>query len=108
MKEAIFDLEDYRAEGSKIFTGRDKGKYVRKESKFDEMEKENDKIYFIIPNNLYSINPSFFEELLINVVTKLGKNKFLEKYEFQNKGEYNYKRPLLESIDRILRENNAL
>ena len=108
MKEATFRLSDYRAKGSKIFTGRDKGKYVRKESKFDKLEKDNDRIKFIIPDNLYSINPSFFEELLINVVVKLGKEKFLEKYEFINEGDYNYERPLIDAIDRILRENNAL
>ena len=108
MKTAIFDLGKYRSEGSKIFTGRDKGKYVRKDSKFDQLEKENDKITFLIPANLYSINPSFFEELLINVVTKLGKEQFLEKYEFKNQGDYNYERPLNDAIDRILRQTNAL
>lgn len=108
MKEETFDLGKYRAEGAKIFTGRDKGKYVRKTSKFDNIEKENDRIFFIIPDNLYSINPSFFEELLINVVVKLGKDGFLNKYEFVNQGDYNYERPLMDAIDRILRENNAL
>lgn len=108
MKTAVFDLEKYRTKGAKVFTGRDKGKYVRQHSKFDEIEIENDKIQFIIPNNIFSINPSFFEELLINVVTKLSKEKFLEKYEFINRGNYKYKKPLMDAIDRILRENNAL
>lgn len=108
MKKARFDLEKYRATGSKIFTGRDKGKYVREKSNFDLLEKENDIIDFHIPDNLFSINPSFFEELLINVVLKLGKEKFLSKYNFINEGNYNYEKPLLEAINRILRENNSL
>ena len=108
MKQAIFELEKYRARGAKVFTGRDKGKYVRNTSKFDEVEKNNDKIIFKIPANLFSINPSFFEELLINVVIKLGKDGFWEKYEFVNEGNYKYEKPLNDAIDRILRENNAL
>jgi len=108
MNNNIFDLGKYRAKNSKIFTGRDKGKYVRNESKFDDLEKNNDSVVFIIPDNLYSINPSFFEELLINVVKKLGKEGFLKKYTFENEGNYNFKRPLMDAIDRILRQNNAL
>lgn len=108
MKEAIFELEKYRSKGSKVFTGRDKGRYVREDSKFDKLEKDNDSITFVIPDNIFSINPSFFEELLINVVTKLGKDKFMEKYKFINEGNYKYEKPLFDAIDRILRENNAL
>ena len=108
MKEVIFKLEIYRSKGSKVFTGRDKGKYVRETSMFDELEKNNDKVIFVIPDNLFSINPSFFEELLINVVSKLGKEKFLEKFLFKNDGTYKYEKPLNDAIDRILRENNAL
>jgi hypothetical protein len=108
MNQAIFNLEDYRSPDSRIFTGRDKGKYVRKTSKFDEMERISDSVKFIIPDDLYSINPSFFEELLINVVSKLGKEKFLRKYIFENRGSYNYSKPLMDAIDRILRESNAL
>ncbi|WP_452600621.1 DUF4325 domain-containing protein [Pontimicrobium sp. MEBiC06410] len=108
MKEAIFELEKYRTKGAKVFTGRDKGKYVRLESKFDELEENNDKITFKIPANLFSINPSFFEELLINVVSKLGKDNFYKKYTFINDGKYKYEKPLNDAIDRILRENNAL
>lgn len=108
MKTAVFDLEKYRTKGAKVFTGRDKGKYVREHSKFDDIEKNNDKIEFIIPDNIFSINPSFFEELLINVVTKLGKQDFLAKYKFTNRGSYKYEKPLMDAIDRVLRENNAL
>ena len=41
-KENIINLEDFRAREkdriSKVFTGRDKGEYVRKNSKIDELE----------------------------------------------------------------------
>ena len=76
------ELETYRTKGAKIFTGRDRGEYVRTESKIDEIENKFDRIEFVIPDNIYSINPSFFEELFVNVVLKLGKEGFYKKFEF--------------------------
>jgi hypothetical protein len=107
MKNKIY-LEHHRTKGAKIFTGRDRGESVRKKSDIDNIEKEHEIVEIIIPDNLFSINPSFFEELFVNVVTKLGKEKFYEKFKFTNDGRYNYKKPLEEAIDRILREKTAL
>ena len=101
-------LETYRTKGAKIFTGRDRGEYVRNKSKIDKIERENEEVIIVIPDNLYSINPSFFEELFVNVVTKLGKEKFYEKFNFKNDGKYNYEKPLKEAVERILREKTAL
>ena len=102
------NLEDFRTPKAKIFTGRDRGEQVRKDSKIDEIESKFDKVDFIIPANLYSINPSFFEELFINVVKKLGEDNFHQKFNFINEGKYNYEKPLKEAINRILREKTAL
>ena len=69
MKEYTFYLEDFRVKDesqkkiAKIFTGRDFGEYVRIQSNIDDIEKTNDIIHVIIPDNIYSINPSFLEEL---------------------------------------------
>jgi hypothetical protein len=108
----IINLEDFRVvEGNKIakvFTGRDRGLYVRTESKIDNIETKYDIVEIIIPNNIYSINPSFFEELFDNVVTKLGKEMFLQKFKFTSQGNYNYEKPLIEAIERILRNKTAL
>jgi restriction endonuclease Mrr len=101
-------LETYRTKGAKIFTGRDRGEYVREKSNIDRIENENEEVIIVIPDNLYSINPSFFEELFVNVVTKLGKENFYEKFNFKNDGTYNYEKPLKEAVARILREKTAL
>ncbi|WP_025866313.1 STAS-like domain-containing protein [Prolixibacter bellariivorans] len=93
---------------SKVFTGRDRGKKVREDSKIDKIEAENDTVEIIIPDNIYSINPSFFEELFVNVVRKLGKERFLAKFNFTSVGDYVYEKPLNEAIDRILRSKTAL
>lgn len=102
------NLELYRTKGAKIFTGRDRGREVRIACKIDSVAEQYDKIDIIIPSDLFSINPSFFEELFINVVKKYKEDKFYEKFNFINKGEYPYEKPLKEAIKRILRENTAL
>lgn len=102
------DLEDYRTRGSKVFTGRDRGKDVRLRSKLDEIESNFSEVYVIIPDNIYSINPSFFEELFLNVVLKLGKEGFLNKFKFESIGAYRFEKPLIEAIDRILRKKTAI
>lgn len=106
--EYTIRLEDYRAKGAKVFTGRDRGAQVRKDSKLDEIEPKSDKVNFIIPDNVYSINPSFFEELFENVVTKLGKDGFYAKFNFVSEGEYHFEKSLNEAIDRLLRKKTAL
>lgn len=112
-KENTINLEDYRVKGkdgtiAKVFTGRDRGEDVRIASKIDEIEKNYEEIIIIIPDNIYSINPSFFEELFVNVVLKLGREKFGEKFNFESLGNYNYQRPLSEAIIRILRKKTAI
>jgi restriction endonuclease Mrr len=110
--ENIINHEDFRVKDgqriSKVFTGRDRGKYVRENSKIDEIESNFDSVNIIIPNNIYSINPSFFEELLVNVVKKLGKEEFLKKIHFTSEGDYDYNSPLNQAIDRILKNQTAL
>lgn len=112
-KTYVINLEKFRVTDedglvAKVFTGRDRGEDVRKSSDIDKIEEMYDKIIIIIPDNIYSINPSFFEELFVNVVIKLGKDKFLEKFTFNSIGSYNYEKPLSEAIMRILRKNSAI
>lgn len=108
IKQNTIYLEDFRTKGSKIFTGRDRGLNVRHECRIDEIEEIYDEIIIVIPDNLYSINPSFFEELFLNVVSKLGKDEFYKKFKFESLGNYDYKKPLNEAIDRILRKKTAI
>jgi hypothetical protein len=112
-KDNIINLEDHRVIGkdgtiAKVFTGRDRGEDVREASSIDKIEAKYDEVKIIIPDNIYSINPSFFEELFVNVVIKLGREKFLEKFKFESIGNYNYEKPLSEAIVRILRKHTAI
>ena len=108
MTEQVINLENHRVKGSRVFTGRDRGEQVRKDSKVDKLVKENDSIKIVIPRDIYSINPSFLEEFLINVVSKLGKEGFHKKVYFESKGPYNINKSLSEAIERILRKKSAI
>lgn len=112
MVEKIINLEDFRVKKgnaiSKVFTDRDRGEIVREKSMIDDLEEKSDKVTIIIPENIRSINPSFFEEMLKNVVKKLGREGFLSKFSFLSKGTYNYQKPLNEAIERILRTDTAI
>lgn len=112
-KGNTINLEDFRVvdkEGNiaKVFTGRDRGRDVRINSNLDAIEAQNNEVVIIIPNNIYAINPSFFEELFINSVLKLGREGFLSKFKFRSEGSFNFEKPLLEAIERILRNKTAL
>jgi hypothetical protein len=111
-KENTINLEDFRVKDgqrvSKVFTGRDRGKSVREKSKIDEVEAKYEEVNIVIPDNIYSINPSFFEEFLVNVVKKLGKEEFLKKFKFASEGDYEFESPLYQAIDRILKNQTAL
>lgn len=108
MSTYIIDLEKYRTPNAKIFTGRDRGEEVRVKSEIDRFANEFDNVEIHIPSDLFSINPSFFEELFINVVKKYKEDGFFKKFIFKNDGEYPYEKPLKEAVNRILRENTAL
>jgi len=109
MTTNTIDLELYRTEKSKVFTGRDRGIEVRELSRIDYFESISDKVIIIIPEEIRSINPSFLEELLVNVVTKLKAEGFFKKFVFDNKSpRYKIEIDLEEAIDRILRNENAL
>ncbi|MDP4581717.1 MAG: hypothetical protein NWS66_02440 [Saprospiraceae bacterium] len=104
----IIDLQTYRTPNSRVFTGRDRGIEVREASKIDILEAECETITIAIPDDIGSINPSFLEEFLYNVVIKLQPDIFFKKFNFQNNGRYKINNDLHEAVERIVREENAL
>lgn len=104
----MINLEKFRTPGARIFTGRDRGAQVREESNIDKLIDSGEYIEVIIPTDIITINPSFLEEFIKNVVKKLGRDNFLAKVSFVNTGEYKIESNLETAIERILRKNNAL
>lgn len=109
MNQSVINLEDYRTTGSKVFTGRDRGSDVRKRSGIDHLANSSDKVIIEVPADIRSINPSFLEEFLYNVVRNLGKDTFYEHVKFSFLGtRYDIGKDVDEAVDRILRKKNAL
>ncbi|MDD7887319.1 DUF4325 domain-containing protein [Flavivirga sp. 57AJ16] len=109
MNKTSIDLENHRTKGSKVFTGRERGISVRKNTKIDVLINEYEQVEIIIPTDIMSINPSFLEEFLTNVVKSLGKDDFYKKIKFvSNSKRYDIALDLEEAVDRILRNENAL
>ena len=108
MEAQLIDLNKYKTPNSKVFTGRDNGRKIREESGIDVLEISATRIKVLIPAGIYSINPSFFEEFFFNVVRRLGRDKFLEKFEIVSEGRLKYDTILIEAVNRILRTKTAL
>jgi hypothetical protein len=108
MEAYKINLEEYRTPGSKVFTGRDRGIEVRQASKIDSLEPCHQKIEILVPADIRSINPSFLEEFLFNVVCRLRVDGFNAKFRFITPGRYDIQSDLEEAVERILREENAL
>jgi hypothetical protein len=105
----IIDLEDYRTKGSKVFTGRERGRQIREKSQIDTLINQFSLIEISIPKDVMSVNPSFLEELLYNVVKELGYDNFFKRIKFVSESDrYNIEDDLIEAVERILRTNNAL
>lgn len=100
------NLQNYRTPNSKVFAGRDRGIEVREDSKIDILEADYETITIVVPDDIGSINPSFLEEFLYNVVT-LQTDIFFKKFKFQNNGRYKINNDLLEAVERIVREKSA-
>lgn len=110
-KDNIIDFEDFRTvisgKPSKVFTGRDRGAEVRSKSKIDELLSRYDTVTLVIPNDIYSITPSFLEEFLKHAVEKYGRG-IVSKLLLSAANEYDLSEPMDEAIDRILSTSSAL
>lgn len=96
----IIDLARYKAQDSRVYTGRTQGESVRRELKLSSIEKDNDEIEILIPEETASLNPSFFLGLLYDSIKALGIENFRTKYHiiFQTKNE-ELKRTLARNIE---------
>lgn len=76
------NLGDFKNSYSSVFTGRPQGKLVRQTLNLDKIDKNTEVVYFIVPEGVTSINPSFFLGLLFDSYKKL-KDNFNSKYKFK-------------------------
>ena len=58
------NLQQYRIPNSKILYGKDFGIQARRKLKLDEIDKTEEQVTIIIPNDIWSLNSSYFRECL--------------------------------------------
>jgi hypothetical protein len=79
------DLDGHRTAGVRVFAGRDRGKKVRDSSRLDELERECDTICVVVPEDVFSINSSFFLGMFGPSIARLGEIEFRRRFQFEGK-----------------------
>ena len=67
---------------AKVFSGRERGKHWRREFGLDELDHDDSIVEVLIPEDILSINLSFFLSLFGESVRYLGEEDFRRKYKF--------------------------
>jgi hypothetical protein len=100
MTELYVGLERFLTQGSKIFSGRDRGKEVRRALKLDEVDASKSTVVVHVPEDAFSVNSSFFLGLFTASIERLGESGFREKYRFTGK-------PIDRVVDEAIRVTTA-
>lgn len=77
------DLNNCKRKNVKVLSGRDVGIDFRKKFKLDDIDMNKESVEVIVPEDLYSINSSFFLGLFGPSVRHLGEEGFKKKYQFK-------------------------
>ncbi|MDE5881710.1 MAG: STAS-like domain-containing protein [Muribaculaceae bacterium] len=97
------ELNNYRTMSgnttSRVFTGRERGAEVRVQSGIDNLFSESEPLKVVIPDDVFSITPSFLEELFKNIVMRYGKETVLKNVKFT--GKYRIRNAFDEAVNRI-------
>ena len=100
------DFNRFRSLESRVFSGRDRAGLIRKEIDFDKLLTNCESIQISIPDDIYSINTSFFLGLFGSTVRRLGEEKFRKRFKFIC--SETIKNDLEEGIDRALKEKSVI
>ena len=101
------DLDDYRSENVILFSGRARGEALRKKLNLDRVDLDPiKKVVFLVPDEIVSLNSSFFLGLFSQSVKRLGENAFRAKYIIKAPPEI--EGDVDEGIRHALRDSNPL
>ncbi|HXC61841.1 MAG TPA: hypothetical protein VNV63_04125, partial [Nitrospiria bacterium] len=77
------DLGEARtSKEARVFSGRERGKYWRQYFKLDQLDQDDSTVEVVIPEDILSVNLSFFLSLFGESVRHLGSVDFKAKYHF--------------------------
>lgn len=96
---------DFSKLGMPVFTGRQRGKDARKKLGLDSMP-EGEACSVLVPDDVYTITSSYFLGLFGPSVRSLGRDEFLDRFDFQAPPHISDK--LDDFVVRALREQSDL
>jgi hypothetical protein len=103
----FIDLNQARTSpAAKVFAGRERGKYWRAKFKLDELDTVAEPITVLIPEDVISLNISFFLNLFGDSIRKLGRETFTAHYLF--KSDPVLQPVIAQGIDQALKRSSAL
>lgn len=81
----VINLGDARTSpAAKVFAGRERGKYWRARFKLNELDDSLEPVRVVVPDDILSLNISFFLNLFGDSIRRLGRDKFREHYVFEH------------------------
>ena len=78
----IIDLKDYSSPATLVMSGRPKGEELRAKLQLDSQDVQPDPVSVNVPEQIVSLNSSFFLGLFAKSVQRLGAEGFDKKYKF--------------------------
>ena len=100
------NLSNHIKENSKVLSGRLEGKNVRTKMQLDTEDEASEVVNITFPDDVISLNSSFFLGLFGPSVRRLGREKFKEKYNFV--APLFIKKSIEDGIERALKTSNSL
>lgn len=78
----VVDLSQWSSSGSRVFSGRDRGREVRAQAELNRLDTEGDQVTVRVPPETFSITSSFFLGMFGQSVRALGESEFRRRYQF--------------------------
>jgi len=100
------DLSHYHAQGTIVLSGRPKGAALRDTLNLDKLEQGGEQIQVVVPEEVVSLNSSFFSGLFGPSVQRMGEDQFRQIYLF--KGHSSLQEDVDAGIKEALKTSNPL
>lgn len=81
----VINLDEYRSNGSKVFAGRERGKLARQRAGLDQIDQTDTTVLVRVPEDIYSVNSSFFLGMFGPSIRRLGGEEFRRRFSFEGK-----------------------
>lgn len=100
------NLDNYRGAGTIVLSGRPKGVALRVKLNLDKLDDEADSILVMVPQDVATLNSSFFSGLFADSIRHLNEVGFRAKYRFDC--SEHIRRDVESGIHDALRTSNPL